>query len=126
MTERQEMKVRRNAYKYYDEVIYSNRDWNMRDITLSSFYAGAEYALKNKHDELKEESHGIVRFLKDNGVYDVFFANLLKQKQGDDLYQYFLLGFNTSAAISSAFIWINTPEGNDFWEELSDRFGSQF
>lgn len=126
MTDKQIVKVRRNAYKHYDDVIYENQDWSKRDITLSSFYAGAEYALANKHDELKEESHDIVRFLKDNGVYDRFFENLLNHKQGDDLYNYFLLGFHTSTAISAAFIWSNTPEGHDFWDELSDRFGKQF
>ena len=126
MTERQEMKVRKNAYKFYDDVIYENQDWSKCDITLSSFYAGADYALKNKHDELKEDSHDIVKFLKDNGVYESFFTNLLNKKQGDDLCRYFLLGFHTIEAISAAFIWSETPEGHDFWEELSGRFGKQF
>lgn len=126
MTEKQEMQVRRKAYKFYDEVIYENQDWSKRDITLSSFQAGAEYALKNKHDELKEQSRDIVRFLKDNGVYDVFFTNLFNEKQGDDLCMYFSLGFHTRDAISAAFIWSSTPEGHDFWEELSYRFCNNF
>lgn len=126
MTEKQEMQVRRNAYKFYDDVIYENQDWSKRDITLSSFQAGAEYALKNKHDELKEQSRDIVHFLKDNGVYDVFFANLLNHKQGDDLSIYFSSYFFTSLAISGAFVWSETPEGHDLWEEISSKWSKQF
>ena len=126
MTDKQEMRVRSKAYKYYDEVIYENQDWSMRDIALSSFYAGAEYALKNKYDELRNGRPNIVQFLKDNGVYEVFFENLFKQKQGRDLSDYFLFGFSNYNAISSAFTWGNTPEGHTFWSEISEEFNKQF
>ena len=126
MTDKQEMRVRSKAYKYYDEVIYENQDWSMRDIALSSFYAGAEYALKNKYDELRNGRPNIVQFLKDNGVYEVFFENLFKQKQGRDLSDYFLFGFSNYNAISSAFTWSNTPEGHTFWSEISEEFNKQF
>ena len=126
MTCKQEMRVRSKAYKYYDEVIYENQDWSMRDIALSSFYAGAEYALKNKYDELRNGRPNIIQFLKDNGVYDVFFENLFKQKQGRDLSNYFLFGFSNYNAILSAFTWGNTPEGHTFWSEISEEFNKQF
>ena len=126
MTDKQEMRVRSKAYKYYDEVIYENQDWSMRDIALSSFYAGAEYALKNKYDELRNGRPNIVQFLKDNGVYEVFFENLFKQKQGMDLSDYFLFDFSNYNAISSAFTWDNTPEGHTFWLEISEEFNKQF
>ena len=132
MTVKQEMRVRSKAYKYYDEVIYENQDWSMRDIALSSFYAGAEYALKNKYDELKEDAEkknekpNIVQFLKDSGVYEMFFANLLNKKQGDSLSQYFLSYFFNDNAISGAFLWDDTPEGDAFWRELSEEWSKQF
>ena len=72
MTDKQEIKVRKNAYKFYDEVIFENLDWSRHDIATASFVAGAEYALANKHDELKEQSREIIKFLKDNGVYEMF------------------------------------------------------
>lgn len=132
MTHKQEVKVRKNAYKYFDEVIYENQDWDKCDIAISSFCAGAEYALKNKYDELKhdvEEKNdkpNIVQFLKDNGVYDMFFANLLNNKQGEDLNFYFFSHFSTVSAIMAAFTWTETPEGYRFWEVISDRWGNQF
>ena len=132
MTGKQEMRVRSKAYKFYDEVIFENLDWSKRDIATASFVAGAEYALKNKYDELKEDAEkknekpNIVQFLKDNGVYEVFFENLFKQKQGRDLSNYFLFGFSNYNAISSAFTWDDTPEGDTFWRELSEEWSKQF
>lgn len=132
MTDKQLLKVRRNAYKYYDEVIFEHDDWNKRDIAIFSFQSGADYALKNKYDELKDDADkkndkpNIVQFLRDNRVYERFIVNLLNHKQGEDLSYYLLthlFGFN---AISGAFIWSETPEGPDFWEEISSKWNKQF
>lgn len=132
MTHRQLMKVRCRAFKFFDNVVYENQDWNKRDIALKSFQAGAEYALENKYDELKEDAEkksdrpNIVQFLKDNGVYEMFFANLLNRKQGEELGRYFLQAFFASNAILCAFTWSGTPEGHYFWEEISDKWENQF
>lgn len=129
MTDKQMVKVRRNAYKYYDEVIFEHDDWNKRDITLFSFQAGADYVLKNKHELKEEQSNAkpnIVQFLKDNGVYEMFFANLLKQKQEEVLCLYFSRCFYEYNAISAAFTWEETPERHTFWEEISERWAKQF
>lgn len=132
MTDKQMVKVQRNAYKFYDEVIYENKDWSKYDIALSAFQAGADYALKNKYDELKEDAEkkngkpNIVQFLKDKGVYEEFFANLLNYKQGENLSKYFLSHFFNVNAISGAFIWGETPEEHDFWEEISEMWHKQF
>lgn len=126
MTDKQERQVRRNAYKYYDNVVYENQDWSRRDIATSSFYAGAEYALKNKYDELKDGKPNIVQFLKDKGVCEMFYANLLHQKQGEDLRKYLSYGFFEYNAISAAFTWSDTPEGHTFWSEISKSFNEQF
>ena len=132
MTSQQKRKVRGRAYKFYDEVIFENLDWSKHDIATASFVAGAEYALKNKYDELKEDAEkknekpNIVQFLKDSGVYEMFFANLLNKKQVDSLSQYFLSYFFNDNAISGAFLWDDTPEGDTFWRELSEEWSKQF
>jgi hypothetical protein len=129
MTDKQEMKVRRNAYKYYDEVIYEQRDWNKRDIALASFQAGADYVLKNKHEFKEEQSNAkpnIVQFLKDNGVYEMFFTHLLNEREGERLNEYFEFAFFDTNAISSAFVWGETPEGHTFWSEISNKWLKQF
>lgn len=130
MTTKQELKVRRNAYKFYDEVIYEHTDWSKLEITNASFCAGAEYALKNKSelkdDAKKKEKPNIVQFLKDNGACEMFFKNLLDRKQEEDLIDYLSFKFFTSIAISAAFIWHNTPEGQEFWGDLSDKWAKQF
>lgn len=129
MTTKQERLVHRNAYKFYDNVVYENPDWSKRNIAIASFNAGAKYTLENKHDELKANGKpNIVEFLKDNGVYEMFFANLFNhfQNREEDLRQYFLSNFFAYNAISSAFLWDRTPEGQTFWSEISDRWIKQF
>jgi ATP-dependent exoDNAse (exonuclease V) beta subunit len=132
MTREQENKVRRNAYKFYDKIVLENDGWDNCDIAVSAFYAGAEYALKNKYDELKDDAEkkndkpNIVQFLKDNGVYEKFWYNLLNHKRGERLHKYFLSDFSNSNAISAAFIWSETPEGQYFWEKIYDKWCEQF
>jgi hypothetical protein len=129
MTDKQEMKVRRNAYKYYDEVIYEHRDWNKRDIALASFQAGADYVLKNKHEFKEEQSNAkpnIVQFLKDNGAYEMFLDNLANQRPGELFIEYLKNDFGTIYTISEAFSWSNTQEGINFWYELSEKWIKEF
>jgi hypothetical protein len=132
MTERQEMKVRRNAYKFYDEVIYNRQDLGKRDISLLSFQAGADYALKNKYDELKEypkkknDKPNIVQFLKDNGVNEAFWDNFYNQNTLEQTRYYLKHHLCTTIAISEAFSWSRTQEGIDFWCELSKKWSDQF
>ena len=131
MTQEQLRKVRNAGYKYWDNTVYENSDWSKREISQYSFEAGAEYALKNKYDELKEnaEKNGkpnIVQFLKENGVYEKFFANLFKQKGGDELHRYFIELFFGIHAINGAFLWSRTTEGSNFWVEISEKWSKQF
>lgn len=132
MTQEQLRKIRNAGYKYWDNEVYDNHpDWSKREISQFSFEAGAKYALANKYDELKEDAKkngkpNIVQFLKDNGVYEMFFANLFGQRNREVLSQYFLFCFFDTNAISSAFIWEETPEGQTFWNEISDIWCKQF
>jgi hypothetical protein len=126
MTSKQMDKVRKNAYKYYDEIVFENQDWSKREILLSSFYAGADYVLKNKHDELKEQSNSIIKFLKDNGVYEMFWDNLANQKTQEEIISYLKNYFGTPYAFTEAFVWSKTPEGIDFWCDLSEKWDRQF
>lgn len=130
MTQEQLRKIRNAGYKYWDNTVFENSDWSKRDISQFSFEAGAEYALKNKYDELKEDAEkknepNIVQFLKDSGAYNLFFANLFNQKQGEVLRGYFLSYFFNYNAILAAFTWDQTPEGQDFWEEINTRWIKQ-
>lgn len=129
MTDKQMVKVRRNAYKYYDEVIFEHDDWNKRDITLFSFQAGADYVLKNKHELKEEQSNAkpnLVQFLKDNGAYEMFWDNLANQRTGELFINYLKNDFGTIYTISEAFTWSNTQEGINFWCELNEKWQKLF
>ena len=126
MTSQQERKVRGRAYKFYDEVIFENLDWSSHDIATASFVAGAEYALANKHDELKEQSREIIKFLKDNGVYEMFWDNLANQNTQEQIIYYLKNYFGTSRTISEAFTWSRTQEGMCFWDGLSEKWQKLF
>ena len=127
MTREQLRKIRNAGYKYWDNEVFENHsDWSKREIAQFSFEAGAKYALANKYDELKEQSRDIVQFLKDNGVYEMFFANLLNQKQGEVLCLYFSRYFYEPYAILAAFTWKDTPERHTFWEEISEKWNKRF
>jgi hypothetical protein len=130
MTEKQMVNVRRNAYKYYDEIVFENDDWTKREVTLFSFQAGADYVLKNKH-ELKEEEQSnakpnIVQFLKDNGAYEMFLDNLANQRPGGLFIEYLKNDLGTIHTISEAFAWNNTQEGINFWLELNGKWLKEF
>jgi hypothetical protein len=127
MTQEQLRKIRNAGYKYWDNEVFDNHsDWSKREITQFSFEAGAKYALANKYDELKEQSCNIVQFLKDNGVYEMFWDNLANQKTQEEIISYLKNYFGARCAISEAFVWSKTPEGTDFWYDLSEKWTRQF
>jgi hypothetical protein len=67
--------------------------------------------------------------LKELGVYDEFISNLennLKLNyQGKNEAEIKIKELNSrhcfSLFVLSSFIWKNTPEGNDFWENISEQ-----
>lgn len=117
MTDKQMEKVRRKAYKYYDEVIYENPNWSNRDIALSSFYAGAEYVLKNKHE--LQTTTCLAEFLVRKGILIEFIANVCKSRSelSIDVIKCALNG-----DICSAFSWGGTPQGFDYWANISREY----
>jgi hypothetical protein len=117
MTDKQLEKVRRNAYKYYDEVIYENPDWSNRDIALSSFQAGADYALRNKYELRKDTVNSLAEFLVMEDALNAFIDNVLKQRGHDHLLYILECG-----SISSAFDWEKTLQGYNYWCELSREY----
>ena len=125
MTQEQLRKIRNAGYKYWDNTAYENSDWSKREISQNSFEAGAKYALANKYDELKESSRNIVQFLKDNGVYEMFWANLLNQNTIEQITHYMKNYFGTSSTFTEAFAWVRTPEGVEFWCEVSSKWNEQ-
>jgi hypothetical protein len=117
MTDKQETKVRKNAYKYYDEIVFENQDWSKRRISLSSFYAGADYVLKNKH-ELQEVTC-LAEFLARKGALIEFMENVLKQRVGFPIEE---ISSALGDKISVAFAWGDTPQGFEYWRELAEEF----
>lgn len=127
MTNEQLRKIRNAGYKYWDNEVFENHsDWSDREITQFSFEAGAKYALANKYDELKEQSNDIIKFLKDNGVYEMFWDNLASQNTQERIIFYLKKYFGSSLTISEAFTWINTQEGINFWCELNEKWRKLF
>lgn len=128
MTQEQLRKIRNAGYKYWDNEVFDNHsDWSKREISQFSFEAGAKYALANKYDELKEKDKpNIVQFLKDNGVYEMFWDNLADQKTKEQIIGYLKYGFGTACTISEAFTWSSTQEGVDFWYNLSEKWQKLF
>jgi hypothetical protein len=124
MTQEQLRKIRNAGYKYWDNEVFENHsDWSKREITQFSFEAGAKYALANKYDELKEKDKpNIVQFLKDNGIYEMFWANLLNQNTIEQIIHYMKNYFGTSSTFAEAFVWSRTPEGVEFWREVGSKW----
>lgn len=123
MTQNQLRKIRNAGYKYWDnEVFEYHTDWSKREVSQFSFEAGAKYALANKHDELKEQSRNIVQFLKNNGVYEIFWDNLVNQNSPERIVYYLKNYFGTSITFSEAFTWSQTQEGLHFWCEVNDKW----
>lgn len=116
MTDKQMEKVRKNAYKFYDNVVYERKDLNKRDIALSSFYAGAEYVLKNKNELSKDTVDSLAEFLVMRDALYKFINNVLEQRGHEHLL------YALDCDIDSAFKWSETPQGYDYWYELSREY----
>lgn len=117
MTDKQMDKVRKNAYKYYDEIVFENQDWSKRDIALSSFYAGADYVLKNKH-ELQEASC-LAEFLARKGILIEFIKNV--GAFAND-YSITYIERALEGTICEAFSWSDSPQGFEYWSKISDEY----
>lgn len=116
MTDKQMEKVRKNAYKFYDNVVYEHQDWNRRDIAISSFYAGADYVLKNKNELRKDTVDSLAEFLVMRDALYAFINNVFEQRGHEHLL------YALDCNIDSAFRWSETPQGYDYWCELSREY----
>ncbi len=85
-----------------------------------------------KSDDLyKKQKKFFTRFLKENGIYGRY-IRYIKNKEYYNCYQSFheeegkFWSFATEhgmqSMISMLITWYKTPEGRDFWNELSDKF----
>ncbi len=90
----------------------------------------------DKEEKYKERLKYIKRFLKEHGVYIIFFKNV-KERRFDE--GSFLLTYSNGSweemvksrnyidrIIDASFIWRNTPEGHDFWEGLHNIFRREY
>lgn len=116
MTDKQMEKVCKNAYKFYDNVVYENQDWNKFDIVRESFKAGVEYVLKNKYEFRKDTVDSLAEFLVMRGALNAFIENVLTQRGHKDLL------YTLGDSINGAFTWGSTPQGYDYWYELHREY----
>lgn len=58
----------------------------------------------------------LYKFLKEKGVYKQFVDNCKKQRQSRNKKK----GYKDASGISSAFLWKETPEGYDFWNDINN------
>lgn len=64
-----------------------------------------------------------IQFLKDEGVYDAFVSNLKQHHEdGVTLEAYLLRSSYAASWVSSAFIWMGTPEDHKFWRALDKKW----
>ena len=71
-----------------------------------------------------------VKFLKDNNIYWKFINNLYvamrENKWGYGTYwnsiETFCQDVNVHKYIARAFVWVKTPEGNDFWRYYNEKW----
>ena len=61
-------------------------------------------------------SNRLASFLKEHGAYDSFMENLGSHFRGVEDFE------GSRAAISRAFIWAGTPQGESYWRELDYEF----
>ena len=69
------------------------------------------------------------RFLKEEGVYQLYIDNLYKNHPTTDL-DFWNFGLNAifiekekcAEAINSAFCWSDTIQGHDFWSKLNNKW----
>ena len=66
------------------------------------------------------------RFLKNKGVYMPYIRNIRRDDSFRDLYNRNLVDFFTICPIDNwlteCFIWVEQPEGNDFWLNLHESW----
>jgi hypothetical protein len=117
MTDKQETKVRKNAYKYYDEIVFENQDWSKREISLSSFYAGADYVLKNKHE--LQEVRCLAEFLARKGILIEFITNVCAFSNECSINY---IERTLEGTICEAFSWSDSPQGFDYWSKINDEY----
>ena len=67
--------------------------------------------------EIMEEKR-LSEFLKENGAYEAFIENCLKDR---DTLQYVVDYSLSNISIFSGFIWTGASEGNDYWSKLFDK-----
>lgn len=87
-------------------------------------------------EKYKERLKYLKRFLKEHGVYTIFFKNI-KERRFDE-YSVIRNNFNSSweemvksgnyidSVIDASFIWRNTPEGHGFWSGLNNTFRREY
>lgn len=123
MTEKQERKIRREAYKFYDEQIFANTDLCKHDIAQIAFYAGAEYILKNKKEfgdtaiHPTTEAGFLLEFLAKRDALVPYIENIFAQRPHELIDM-----LKECSSINSAFSWAGTPQGHDYWHELHNEF----
>jgi len=59
------------------------------------------------------------RFLKEHGAYALFIKRVIKNHYSHNFKKYCVL-IDRGLAISHAFSWVHTPEGDMFWRKLSE------
>ena len=65
-------------------------------------------------------------FLEENEAYDKFITNLDRYDDIDSLCDYETRCETPEDSISDAFSWSPSPEGNSYWENLSNSFAQEY
>lgn len=86
-------------------------------------------------ERYKERLKYLKRFLKEHGVYTIFFKNVKERRFDENAVVH---NFNNSweemvksrnyiaNVIDASFIWKNTPQGHDFWSGLNNTFHREY
>jgi len=61
------------------------------------------------------------RFLRDNKAYDKYMQNCLANNFNLEM----IAGFLANGSLSSGFLWAESPEGFEYWLDLSERFNGE-
>ena len=86
-------------------------------------------------EKYKERLKYLKRFLKEHGVYTIFFKNIKERRFDENAVVH---NFNNSweemiksrkyidNVIDASFIWKNTPQGHGFWSGLNSTFHREY
>ena len=86
-------------------------------------------------EKYKERLKYLKRFLKEHGVYTIFFKNVKERRFDENAVVH---NFNNSweemvksrnyiaNVIDASFIWKNIPQGHDFWSGLNNTFHREY